>query len=93
MVLAGAEPDDGTMAAVMAAPKTMVPIITVIIIPMVANSCFLDGPHFFHPFLPPECWDWLDFHFHREVDRSVLLRWRLVQNWPGRRSLRLFIPA
>ena len=33
MVLAGAKPDVGTMAAVMAAPNTMVPIITVIIIP------------------------------------------------------------
>ena len=43
MVLAGAEPDDGTMAAVMAAPKTMVLIITVIIIP----SSHLGGLHFF----------------------------------------------
>ena len=43
MVLAGAEPDDGAMAVVMADPKTMVLIITVIIIP---NS-HLGGPHFF----------------------------------------------
>ncbi len=50
MVLAGAEPDDGVMAAVMAVPNTMVPIIMVVIIPMIASSHF-EGPHVFFSIL------------------------------------------